>query len=737
MFQPIKKLVQFTSSQKGAKITLLIWLAIIIILSGVAPTAKQYADNSSEGSVQENTPSEVAEQLLNEQFPSKEGLTALLVFHQKDPLTQKEIDQITKISQWLSSDQKPEHVASALPFHQFPKPIQDQLFSEDKTTLLFNIALEKDLDSDLVYETLQEVEKKVKEIGIGNMQFEITGPAGISADTITIFKNADFVLMLATIGLILVILLFIYRSPLLAITPLLIAAAVYQVVDRILGLAGKNDWFVVENQAISIMLILLFAVLTDYCLFIFSRFREELRKVDSKYEAMSEAISRVSEPILFSGGTVLMAMLTLFAAIFKPYNHFAPIFSVAIVVILIAGLTLIPSTFALMGRKAFWPFIPKKEGTKAQPKGIWNKIASFIMRKPFIPASILMIVLIGGAINASTINYSFNLLKSFPEDISSRQGFEILEEHYPKGELAPITVILKSEKEIELNSVFVKNIASLTKELQKQKGIDSVSPTAEELLQTPAKFPKNFLAEGKHAVKIKLVPKDNPYDQAAIDALQKLLDQKEDFLKTSGLNSSDYSLHFAGQTAKQLDVKQMNQRDTLWLFALVTVAITILLIFQTRSLVLPLVMIFTILLSYAGTLGFGWLIFHHLLGYDAISYRLPVYTFVFMVALGVDYNIMLVSRIREEAKKYPWREAVGRGVALTGGVISSAGTILAATFGVLITQPLQELFLFGLIMATGIMIDTFLVRGILLPSIMILIKGKPKNRHTDSTTLGA
>src|SRR5690625_4318546 len=233
--------------------------------------------------------------------------------------------------------------------------------SEDETTFIFNVAMKDGIDSDEANEALDTIRDKVDAIGLDDLQFEVTGPAGISADTIALFKNADFVLMIATIGLIFIILIVIYRSPLLAIMPLLIAGIVYGVVDRILGLAGKNEWFPVDGSAVSIMLVLLFAVLTDYSLFVFSRYREELRKRESKYEAMDEAIYHVSEPIFFSGGTVLLAMLTLFTTVFEPYNHFAPVFSMAVVVILIAGLTLIPSIFALMGRRAFWLFIPKVE----------------------------------------------------------------------------------------------------------------------------------------------------------------------------------------------------------------------------------------------------------------------------------------------------------------------------------------------------------------------------------------
>lgn len=721
--RPLQKFARFISTPKGAKIVLIGWILAITVLSVIAPTAKKYAVSSGEGSIHEDNPAAVAQKVLDEQFPSKDGLTALLVFHEKNGITEKDRAKITEISKWLSSDDKPKNLVSALPFHQFPKNIQDKMFAEDNTTILLNVAMKKDLESDQIYETLEKIREHVNQTDIGDLKFEITGPAGIASDTITLFKNADLVLMFATIGLILLILIIIYRSPLLAIIPLVIAGIVYQVVDRILGLAAQNEWFVVDKQALSIMMILLFAVLTDYCLFVLSRYREELKKVDSKYDAMKTALSQVAEPILFSGGTVLIAMLVLFFAIFKPYHHFAPVFSVAMVIILLGGITLIPAIFALVGRKAFWPFVPKLGEKEVKRKGFWTKIGSFVKKKSGITAGVLLLVLVLASLNVGSMKYSFNIMKSFPSDISSRQGFEILEEHFPPGQLAPVNVILKSEKEIVLDSSLIEKLSSLSNSMKKMGGISTITPEiTSDLSVSGAKLPKNFLSQQKYAIKFQITLQDNPYDQEALNTVNMLRENSEDLLNKNGFDSKQFSLHYEGQTAQQLDVRALNQKDIIITFSLIVSFILIMLAFQSRSILIALTMMATMLLSYAATLGLGWVIFHNILGYDAISYRLPVYTFVFLIALGVDYNIMLVSRIREEAQKYEWKEAVARGVALTGGVISSAGIILAATFCVLITQPLQELFLFGLTMTMGILIDTFLVRGMLLPAIMIFFK---------------
>jgi len=721
LLKPFRALARFSSSSKGAKIVLLGWIIAVLALSFLAPSAKEYDANSTEGSVKGNTASEIAKDALNKEFPSDDGMPALLVFHRESKITNTDREKITELSEWFASDDKPNNVASALPYHMFPKDIQDQMYSEDETTFIFNVAMKDGINSDEANEALDTIRDKVDAIGLDDLQFEVTGPAGISADTIALFKNADFVLMIATVGLIFIILIIIYRSPLLAIMPLLIAGIVYGVVDRLLGMAGKNEWFPVDGSAVSIMLVLLFAVLTDYSLFVFSRYREELRKRESKYESMDEAIYHVSEPIFFSGGTVLLAMLTLFTTIFEPYHHFAPVFSMAVVVILIAGLTLIPSIFALMGRRAFWPFIPKVEAASEREKGFWYKVSRIVVKRPGVAAGVLFVILLIGVVNVTTMKFNFNLMGSFPEDISSRKGFDILAEHYPPGQLAPVDVILQSNEKIELDEAFFERINTLNEQIQSRNGIDRVSPIISNAVAAgEEELPQGFLAEEERAIKLQVTLDSNPYETEALRTVEQLRSDAENLLEDSGLSTDGFQLHFAGQTAEQLDVEQMNKRDMIVLFSFVIMLLTIVLGIQTRSILLPILMMCTILLSYTASLGFGWFIFEKIMGYEAISYRLPVYTFVFMVALGIDYNIILVSRIREKAKELPWREAVGEGLALTGGVISSAGLILAATFGVLMTQPLQELFLFGFTMTLGILLTTFLIAAVFLPSMLIL-----------------
>lgn len=713
VFSKISKAI---SNPKGTKITLLIWLLIAIMVSFLSGGAKEYAVNLNGSDLPSDAPSVIANEQLKKHFPEREGLPALLVFHHPEGINESHQGMITDISKYLGSKERPDAVKEVLPYEKLPPPVQASLLSEDKTTLVLPVLLEENLEMQVINDTITEIEKEAEDHLSKGLMLKITGPAGIASDTITIFSNADLVLLFSTIGLILILMIFIYRSPLLAVIPLLIAGIVYQVVDRFLGWFAKLGWIEVESQALSIMMILLFAALTDYSLFVFSRFREELKKEEDKYTAMRRAIGQVGEPIFFSGGTVLAAMLVLFAALYEPYRSFAPVFSIALIFIILAGVTLIPAMFTLLGRSAFWPFIPKVGQATTKEKGFWKRVASFVTQKPLWSGGVVLVLLLAFSLNMMQINYSFNLIKSFPEDMISRQGYELLEEHYSPGELAPTTILLTAkEGEIPLDKV-----KSLREELLKQPQVAKVTP---EFGTDPESLPaagQSVISDDGKAVRLELIFEGNPYDKASLDALDTLRSKTSDLLTASDLSPQNYRMEFAGETAWQADVRQLNQRDTVLMVILITLLITLLLGLQTRSLVAPIYMILTILISYGAAMGLSTFIFD-LLGYTEMSYRIPLYTFVFLVALGVDYNIFLISRIKEEAEKVPMIEAIRRGVAMTGGVISSAGLILAATFSVLMTQPLLELFMFGFAVAVGILMDTFLVRGLLVPAIAVFV----------------
>ncbi|MEB1808607.1 MAG: MMPL family transporter [Bacillaceae bacterium] len=715
----MSKLAKYASDRKWVWVILIVWIAVAGALSA-APSANDYTVNTGEDDLPKQAQSVIANEKVKTYF-SQEGILALLVFHEEEGWNETNISQVENVSKWLTDETELVTIESMVPFHDFPEHAKQLFQSDDGTTLVLPLTLTDRLEMSEINDTISAIQ------AFGDEQLEygslmITGPAGIASDTIAIFSNADLVLLFSTIGLVLVLLIVIYRSPLLAIIPLVAVAFVYQVVDRVLGIFAANGVFMIESQSLSIVMILLFGATTDYSLFVFSRYREELRKYECKHHAMKEAVKEVASPIFFSGGTVFAAMLVLFLADYGPYQNFAPVFAITIAIVLLAGLTLIPALFTIVGRRSFWPAIPRVGEETLEKNRFWGKIGSAVTKKPIVAGGLVLLFLMINGLNVINIQYSFNLIKSFPEDMTSRVGFEQLERSFPAGDLAPITVLVEKEEGFTFSEKERIALEKLNGQLLAEEGIQSTTlPDLDLVGDGEGHGGSRWLAESGQAVKFDIVLEMNPYDQEALDQLDSLISNKEKLLDASGLGSHQTNLYFAGETAKQADIRALNERDTRTVVIVVTLVIFFMLIFHTRSIVAPVYMMATILISYLSALGLSWFIFENMFGYEAMSYRIPLYAFVFLVALGVDYNIMLISRIREENRHLMIRESVQRGVALTGGVISSAGLILAATFGVLMTQPILELFMFGFIVSIGILMDAFLVRGMLVPAIVTLL----------------
>ncbi|RST61041.1 MMPL family transporter [Siminovitchia terrae] len=687
---------------KGNRIwwfSLIIWVALAGILSSFAPGAKDFVAANKDAGLPADAESIIADRQLEKYFPDDDGLPLFAVFSKESGLTDDEILMFTQQAEDLKVDKKYGDIET-IPLSHMPPEVRDSFLSENKRTFFLPITLPENLESKDLHAAVDQIKMQIS--ADNDVKVSWTGPAGIAADAVELFSRADIVLLLSTVGLILVLLLLIYRSPLLTLIPLVGAAIVYTVVDKMIGLATKAGLFTIDSQAVSIMTILLFAVVTDYSLLIFSRYREELRTHEHKSAAIRETMRHVKEPIFFSGSTIVLGVATLFFALYEPYRNFAPAFVIAAAFMLIAGLTLLPALFALTGRKAFWPVIPKYGDEKADKKTIWGKIADKVTKRPVAFLIPLVLLLALAAWNMTKIEESYDLIASFPEDLSSRIGYEQLGKDFSEGSLAPGTLLFVSDHKLEMQ-----DLQSAIKDLEKIKGVDQVTAQGHP-----------FSEDGKSA-KLSLLFKGNPYEHEALDAVKTIREKSDEILKNADL--ADTELFVSGESAKNTDLRDINKRDTIVVMVLMIVLISVMLGLQTRSIIAPVYMMGTILLSYAATVGLSLFLFKVFLGLDAISYRIPLYALVFLIALGVDYSIMLIARIREEVSFMPFADAVRKGVDRTGGVISSAGLILATTFLVLATMPIYELKLFGFIMALGILIDTFIVRPLLIPAILMLL----------------
>ncbi|WP_155922151.1 MMPL family transporter [Bacillus sp. EB01] len=681
------------TTKKGMWITLAVWLVATMALAVFAPGAKEYEVTSID-SLPKDAQSVLAQSKVDDYFSDNAGIPPILVFQSGQG--DIEIADLAKVMDEISVAEI-NGVDEVIPLSALPPQAAAGFLSEDKSTAVIPLILDASLDN----KEIKESKEKIKEVAgdASNLNLYITGPAGIASDSLDLFSRADVVLILSTVGLILVLLIVIYRSPLLALIPLLAAAFVYEAVMQVLGLMGMVG-LEIGNQTLSIMSILLFAAVIDYSLFVFSRYREELKQHEDKFEAMSLAMRETGMPVFFSGGTVLAAMLVLFFAQFGDYRNFAPTFATAMAIIMIASVTLVPALFTLFGRKSFWPKVPHVGDEKVKNNSIWSRIGRFVTRKPGVAVALVSIFLLLSASNMFNLKYEFNTMNSFPEDMPSRQGYNILEEKFEKGDLAPTTVIFEGTE-----AVSEEQQKALADELSAQTLVSNVR--------------LNGTAEDGKVLNYQLTFEDSPYSVESINAMEDMITDKDKIADASGL---DGDLYFAGETAGSVDDRAINDRDLLVIVALETLLIFIMLIVLTKTIRMPIYMMGTILVSFLAALGLGMFLTNLFFDIDTISNRVPLYSFVFLVALGIDYNIMLISRFQEERKKHSVKEAVEIAVANTGGVISSAGIIVAATFAVLMTQPIQLLFVFGFIVAVGILLDTFLIRGILLPGLIVFFE---------------
>lgn len=692
----LNPITDWVSTKKGMTITLIFWVVLMLGLS-MGPRLNDYKVANFQ-SLPDDAESIIADDKLKEYFPNDQGTPGILVFHHSDG----EVDlEATKEILAGITEANIDGIDSIVDISQLPPPALEGFFSEDKSTMIIPMTLEAGLGSADFAEINDEASDIGNDIAAGydNMEFYITGPAGIAGDTVKLFEEADFVLLIATVLIILVLLIVIYRSPLLAFIPLLATIIVYQVVNQTLAFMGSAG-LELTSQTTSIMSILLFAAVIDYSLFVFSRFREELNHYENKYEAMKHAMRATGEPVFFAGGTVLAAMLILFFADFRDYANFAPIFGTAVFIIMIASITLIPALFTLFGRKAFWPKVPKYGQAKEVKHGIWGPVAKFVVNKPLLSGGLVAVLMIISALNVFNLDFEFDTVKSFPEDMPSRVGYEIVEQNFEKGEIAPSTLLVESEEPISEEAA-----SALSEQLTAYDEVASARLSGQTEDGTAAKF----------SIALSL----NPYTTEALDFVEQLRSDSPALLNDAGIDGKTY---FGGITPKLVDEREVNNSDIYKIVLLETLLILVLLFALTRSWKMPIYMMATILLSYVSALGLGIFLVDVLFGFDAISTRVPVYAFIFLVALGIDYNIILVSRFMEERKLHKVKDALEIAIKNTGGVISSAGIILAATFAALTTMPIADLFVFGFMVSIGILIDTFLVRGMLLPALILFFE---------------
>ncbi|MEC2323403.1 MMPL family transporter [Lederbergia lenta] len=702
--------------KRGRWITLGIWAALAVFLTILWPSV-QSAKNNAVEMLPEDTMSVQAAKLVKEEFSDEAGLPLLLVWHKETGLAEEDTALIIKLYEQLT--EKPLAQQSFIPpLHKAPPQALFSSASENGSTIVTPIFLDDKAESDLIQkdiDDLKEVIKKIadddlfsRNIGEDDLLVRVTGPAGISTDAVSLFSEADVKLLIATVLLVLILLIVLYRSPILAIVPLIGVGFAYAVISPILGVLADKGWIIVDSQAISIMTVLLFGAGTDYCLFLVSRYRDHLLMEENALTALKNALKDSGGAIMISALTTAFGLLTLLLALYGSRHTFAVPFSLAIFIMGLAALTLLPALLSIFGRVSFFPFIPRTDSMslaleKTKGKAVRRQkshgkfsiwLGKFVTRKPW-PIICATLILLGGLATFSTkIDYTYDLLSSFPDDMPSREGFELINENFSAGNLAPMQIIVDtSGKAVQLEE----QLSDLTM-------IESIGESRRG-------------SNNNDLLLYEIILKENPYDAETLNHIPTIKEKVSEGLTQAGITPAEEHFWIGGETANLYDTKMTTDRDRNIVVPAVIAIIALLLLVYLRSIVAMIYLLLTVLLSYFSALGAGWLLMHYGMGTEAMQGLIPLYTFVFIVALGEDYNIFMVSSIWKKRRTQPLQEAIANGVTETSSVITSAGLILAGTFAVLATLPIQVLVQFGIVTAIGILLDTFIVRPLLVPAI--------------------
>ncbi|MGY1688987.1 MMPL family transporter [Geodermatophilus sp. SYSU D01105] len=548
-------------------------------------------------------------------------------------------------------------------------------------------------------ETLGEVIGQLRDLpAIDGTTAFVTGPGAVFSDFAEGFSGIDGLLLVAAFGVVLLILLVVYRSPLLPLLVIGTAGMALVVSLAVAYLLADRGWIAVNGQSQGIASILVVGAATDYGLLLVARYREELRLEQSRFTAMRIALEQSWEPIVASGGTVVLGVLCLLLSDLGSNRGLGPISAVSIAFAVLAALTFLPAVLVLFGRAAFWPFRPRYGDAQQHGRG-WERVADAVGRRP---ARVLTWTLVGlfalAAFLPTFDDDGIPLSEAVRGGSQSAEGQEALARHFDAGGASPAVVVTPADGWAEVADA----AASVD-------GVVEVAPFAGARSGPPG---AGEPVEVDGLVRLDATLADAPDSEAAQATVADL---------RTAVRAVDPEALVGGSSAQDLDTQETAARDLAVIVPLVLLVITVVLALLLRAVVAPLLLVATVALSTAATVGVGALVFEHLFDFPGSDPQVLLIGFVFLVALGIDYNIFLMTRAREESLRSGTREGIRRALAVTGGVITSAGLVLAATFGALTVLPLVILTQLGFLVGFGVLLDTFVVRSLLVPAAVTLL----------------
>jgi RND superfamily putative drug exporter len=685
-------------------LVIVVWLVLAAALAPLQPKLQLLASDESDTFFTRGSESQLVDRLLGSRFPESGESVATVLWASADgesiyKHTPKVSDYANKICgsydrlPALKGVGSPEGPVCGELGHVLGPRNPPPVISTDESMILMSVFNSRD-DTESVAADVETLRDILPGPDARPLRSYVTGEAGFDADRSAAVEGLDGTLLAITGVLVLVLMLLTYRSPLIAALMLGVVAVAYVISSGIVYGLASADLTTVSGQSTAILIVLMFGSGTDYCLLIVSRFRDELRRSADIESAMTRAAARSGPAIMASGSIVVAAMLVLTLADFNATREMGPLLALGILVMMAAGATLLPALLAAFGPRAFWPATPRPEAVPRDAHPGWKRVSAFVQRRPARLVTVTTLVLGLGALGNLEGREFLNVAKQYRDPPESAQAADLIAKHYdPPGRVGPIQAVAEAGVALDVKDALAA-VPGIVHSYTDSSGT---------------------LENGKEIVSINALFEMDPYSEQA----QKLVPKAREAARKAAGNQL---AAVGGVTAEVYDNQSAIISDTKLIVPLVLLVIFLVLVVLLRAVVAPLYVIGTVVLSFAFALGASSLIFTHIFGQPASDPNLALFSFMFLVALGVDDNIFLMSRVREEHRRgVPTRTAIVAGLEKTGGVITSAGLILAGTFAALMALELEALFQIGFTVSLGLLIDAFIVRIYFVPAIALLL----------------
>ena len=675
----MKRILAIPAGRRAKWVVVAIWVGLLVVFSALQfPTKFEEVQKNDSASFLPSSAESTKALAAVKTIQGEETVSIVTVYRRPSGLTAADRARIEQNREQLNALK----LANTTPF---ARPIP----SENGQAALLVANITTNGEAETILDPVDKVREVVNDPG-GGLEAKVTGSAGFSADAIKIFEGINGTLLFAAVLLVFFLLAVIYRSPIFLWIPLF-TVIFAEFASRSIGYLLTEVGVTINGQSSSIMSILVLGAGTDYALLLVARYREELRQHDDKHLAAANAASAAGPAIIASGVTVMLALFCLTLAEVNGTAGLGPLGALGVGVAMIAMLTLLPALLAITGRRAFWPFIPRvgDDGADAA-HGKWRRWGEWIGKRPraiWIITALLLVVMSLGLLNFSTGLTQGN---SFRGEVESVQGQELLATSFPAGENAPTDIVVPDKSKAKAVAAAVAAVP----------GVVRVAPAG----------------VGPPGVQLAATLKYSPYATESYAVIPNI--------RTAAKKAGGQDVLVGGPTAIERDLREASTRDTKLIIPIVLLVVLLVLIVLLRAFTAPVLLILTVILSFAASLGVSAIVYDLVFGFPGSDPGLPLFTFVFLVALGIDYNIFLMARVREESLKYVTERGMIRGLAVTGGVITSAGIVLAGTFAILGTLPLIFLTELGFAIAFGVLVDTFIVRSTLVPALVLDIGKK-------------